>query len=90
MKISLSYARKKTKCELSEGERLRLYAVPAEYSEDGLYLAVWQRTRYEPVPACDAAQTTLLADLECGLAGADAAPVLLEHYLVKGVKYAQA
>lgn len=90
MNISLIYAKKKTECELSEGQRLRLYAVPSAYSEDGLYLAVWQRTYYEPVPACDAAQTTLLADLECGSARADTSPALLEHYLAKGVKYAQA
>lgn len=89
MKITFSYGRKKVACELAAGQRLRLYSVPADYSEDGFYAATWERERLEPVPACDATRTKLLADLECGAAGDDE-ETLHERYLAEGVRYAQA
>ena len=43
--------------------QIEVYAVPTEYSSDGYYVAVWDDTEMEPVPACAAASTTLLLHL---------------------------
>lgn len=48
-----------------------LYAVPKEYSDDGYYVAAWQDTEIEPVPACAASAARVLCRvrLESGTDG---------------------
>lgn len=85
MNITLTYEKKSLSCDLEDRERLRLYSVPTEYSDDGLYLAAWKSGELEPVPACRCTEAVLLADLECNAEG----DALIEHMLAKGVTYAQ-
>lgn len=88
MKFTITRSKKKLSYELAARERLRLYAVPEDYSPDGLLECLWSFGQLEPVPACDAARATLLADV--GVRQESAGDVLVTHYLAKGVTCAQA
>lgn len=68
---------------LSAGESLTLYAVPQDYSPDGLYLARWGARELEPVPAC--ADPKLLLSLRLEAEGEK----LVELYKAEGVSYAE-
>lgn len=48
---------------LAEDARVRVWAVPTEYREDGLFVAVVPPGQPEPVPACDPAAAQLLGEL---------------------------
>ena len=63
----------------------KLYAVPEDYSDDGLYLATWANGEIEPVPACTIGDAVLLAHLEIAQDGKSCKRI----YLAEGVKYAQ-
>lgn len=68
---------------LSAGESLTLYAVPQDYSPDGLYLARWGARELEPVPAC--ADPKLLLSLRLEAEGEK----LVELYKAEEVSYAE-
>ena len=70
---------------LAAGESLSLYAVPHDYSPDGLYLARWGSKELEPVPACASAELLLTLRLEATTEGGE---VLKEVYKTEGVSYA--
>ncbi len=48
---------------LRPGERVKVYAVPSSYSEDGFFIAHWRYGELEPAPACLGCEAALLADV---------------------------
>lgn len=70
---------------LATGESLALYAVPHDYSPDGLYLARWGAKELEPIPACASAEKLLTLRLETATEGTE---TLVELYKSEGVSYA--
>lgn len=71
---------------LALGDSLALYAVPAAYSEDGLYLAQWDAGELEPMPACSGAMPLLRLRLS---SQGNNLGTLLEVFKSEGVSYAQ-
>ena len=65
MTFTLTYAKNTAQCELFPGQKLRLWAVPTAYSDDGLVVAVWGSGELEPCPACLGTDMELLAEYEC-------------------------
>lgn len=63
MKITFTHKKKKTEMTVSGPSEVKFYAVPAAYSDDGYYLAIWSPGEYEPVPACAVDSQELLAHL---------------------------
>ena len=63
MSILISYDGKDFEAEVDNGGKLALYALPTEYSEEGLFLAVWYVGELEPCPACASADARLLLRL---------------------------
>lgn len=90
MKITFKYDDGKT-CQttLTGPALITLYAVPTSYSDDGLYLATWAGGEYEPVPACAAVETALLARLS--LERSERGEFFVrEFFCAPGVAYAEA
>ena len=85
MNLRISHQGAEIPAELECGELLALYAVSEAYSDDGLYLAVWQARGLEPVPACDDAILLLALALEQDNGGMS----VREIYREEGVEYAQ-
>lgn len=83
--MHIYYQGQQVEASLTAGESLTLYAVPQEYSQDGLFLAVWGRNELEPVPACAVPALLLRLSMSDGM-GEEAAPV--EHFKAEGVTYA--
>ena len=86
MDILISYDNQVVPVSLAEGDSVAVYAVPTDYSDDGLYLAQWGAGELEPVPACAAPALLLrlrLPALENGAGG------LVEDFKSEGVDYAQ-
>lgn len=52
------------------GDRLKVYQVPDSYSDDGIYIARWQRNAIEPYPGCLGCEAEILADLVVNETGA--------------------
>ena len=48
---------------VSNGDYVKVYEVPKDYSEDGLYIAVWLHGDREPMPACAGKDARLLASV---------------------------
>jgi len=66
---------------------LKIYKVPAAYSKDELFAALWSGGELEPLPACGHADAALLAHVSLTL-GEDGALALTEHYVAEGeVRY---
>lgn len=86
MDIRISYKKKAIPVTLAQGESLALYAVPKDYSPDGLYLALWGAKELEPVPACASAEKLLALRLEATTEGAE---TLKELCKSEGVSYAE-
>mgnify|MGYP000118591920 CR=1 FL=1 len=86
MDILISYDNQELSLSLAGGESAALYGVPAEYSEDGLYLAQWGAGELEPLPACGTWTPLLRLRLVSGEDGADS---LVEDFKSDGVSYAQ-
>ena len=82
MPILISYDSQDFETHLSNGGQLALYAVPTEYSEDGLFLAVWYAGELEPCPACASADARPLLRL------AVQDGQLREDFKAEGVSYA--
>ncbi len=83
--MRINYQGQQVETALTAGDSLTLYAVPQEYSEDGLFLAVWGRNELEPIPACAVPTLLLRLSMSDGMNG-EAAPV--EHFKAEGVTYA--
>ena len=86
MDILMSYDILTVPASLALGDSLALYAVPAAYSEDGLYLAQWDAGELEPVPACSGVVPLLRLRLSSQGNGPDS---LVEDFKSEGVSYAQ-
>lgn len=86
MDILISYDNQEISLSLAGGESAALYGVPAEYSEDGLYLAQWGAGELEPLPACETRTPLLRLRL---VRGEDGANSLVEDFKAEGVSYAQ-
>lgn len=88
MTITITHGKKQVALEMPEGGQLKLYQVPAAYSEDRYFAAAWGRTELEPLPGCAQGEATLLAHLSGGQGSME--PALQAIYLKKGVSYAEA
>ncbi len=86
MNLTISYAEKSFTASLGAGDTLALYAVPADYSEDGLYQALWAQGELEPLPACDGVGFLLKLSLESSQGGLE---TLREIHKAEGVTYAE-
>lgn len=86
MDILISYDILTVPASLALGNSLALYAVPAAYSEDGLYLAQWDAGELEPVPACSGVVPLLRLRLSSQGNGPGS---LVEDFKSEGVSYAQ-
>lgn len=86
MHILISYDNADLEADVESGGHLALYAVPADYSDDGLYLAQWSAGELEPVPACASTSAALL--LRLAVAEGDDGPVVREEFKAEGVAYA--
>ncbi len=83
--MRINYQGQQVETALAAGESLTLYAVPQDYSTDGLFLAVWGRNELEPLPACAAPALLLRLSMSDGMGG-EVEPV--EHFKAEGVTYA--
>lgn len=86
MDILISYDNQTFPVSLTEGDSVAVYAVPTEYSDDGLYLAQWGTGELEPVPACAAPALLLRLRRPVRENGAGS---LVEDFKSEGVSYAQ-
>lgn len=86
MDILISYDNQELFLSLAGGESAGLYGVPAEYSEDGPYLAQWGAGELEPLPACETRTPLLRLRF---VSGEDGANSLVEDFKAEGVSYAQ-
>lgn len=87
MFITFTHKKKKGEIPLSDPSEVKYYAVPASYSDDGYFAAVWSGQDLEPVPACAAAEAVLLAHIKAHQQE-DGSFVLQELFCAEGVKYA--
>jgi len=62
--IKFSYGGQEFTTPVPLSGHVKLYAVPENYSDDGLYLATWANGEIEPIPACAIGDTLMLAHLE--------------------------
>lgn len=83
--IKFSYDGQEFTTSVPLSGHVKLYAVPEDYSDDGLYLATWANGEIEPAPACAIDDATLLAHLGVEQDGKSCKTI----YLAEGVKYAQ-
>ncbi len=88
MNLVFTKGKKTFEIPVSGDAEVKLYTVSAAYSSDGHYLAGWGAGEVEPVPACEQADTELLAHVAACLQG-DGTYVLRELFRAKGVTYAQ-
>lgn len=86
MHILISCDKADLEAEVESGGHLALYSVPADYSDDGLYLAQWSACELEPVPACASSDAVLL--LLLAVVEADGGLVVREEFKAQGVTYA--
>ena len=63
MKITFTYNDKKYHHTL-KNKIIKIYSVPVEYSEDGLYIADYSNGMSEPIPASSFLKTKLLYHAE--------------------------
>lgn len=59
MKIVFNYNNKDF-VHIIKNDIIKIYAVPEDYDEDGIYIADYTTTAIEPVPASDSEKTVLL------------------------------
>ncbi len=86
MDILISHDNREVPASLAEGGGMALYAVPADYSPDGLYLAQWGAGELEPLPACADPALLLRLHLPARESGSGG---LVEDYKAEGVNYAE-
>jgi hypothetical protein len=87
MQITFKHQGKNLIIDAESPSEVKLYGVPVSYSTDGYFAAVWATGDLEPVPACAAAKTTLLAHVKVARqeSGPDTAQTI---YSKQGVTYA--
>ena len=61
MKVKIDDSVYSIDCEIND--RLKIYNVPEEYSEDKIYIARWRNDQVEPVPACLGTYAKLIIDV---------------------------
>lgn len=66
------------------GDHVKVYAVPANYSEDGVFVACFRHGEIEPAPACLGCDAHLVADVTAGT-DKDGLPVY-SGYMAEGVE----
>lgn len=66
------------------GRRVKIYAVPERYSEDGIFAACFGPGDMEPAPACLGSEARLLADVAVE-AAADGS-ILISGPMAEGVE----
>jgi len=88
MNIVFTKGKKTFEIPISGDAEVKLYAVSAAYSNDGHYLSGWGVGEMEPVPACEQADTELLAHVAACLQE-NGSYALREFFCAKGVTYAQ-
>lgn len=64
---------------------VKVYAVPSNYSGDGLFVSVWCNDEIEQIPACPIGSETLLAHLQIAQNNNECN----EIFIAEGVQYAQ-
>lgn len=72
MQLTFTHKKKSLSVDYEGGSgHAILYSVPTDYSDDGYYVAAWQDTEIEPVPACAAGAARVLCRvrLESGTDG---------------------
>lgn len=78
--MKIKYKTISTTVDVANGDTVTLYSVPKDYSEDGLFIAIWGQHELEPVPSCDRPVCLLHVSVtETGF---------VEHFKAKGVTYA--
>lgn len=80
--------KKKIEFNVDGGAEVKLYAVPADYSRDGVYISSWGVGELEPVPACHQNDAELLAHVSIIRQG-NGSFSTQEIFFAKGVTYAQ-
>lgn len=83
--IAFSYSGQEFTISTPLSGHVKLYAVPEDYSDDGLYLATWANGEIEPIPACAIGNAVMLAHLKIEQEGSSCKKI----YIAEGVKYAQ-
>lgn len=63
---------------------VKLYSVPKNYSDDGLFVSAWSNDEIEQIPACAIGNETLLAHLQIAQNNNDCN----EIFIAEGVQYA--
>lgn len=63
MKITFVY-NNKTYTHTLKNKIIKIYSVPVEYSEDGLYISDYSKGMSEPIPASISLKTKLLFHIE--------------------------
>lgn len=53
------------------GDHLKVYQVPSNYSDDGIFIARWQSGTIEPFPGCLGKDAQILADVIVSETGAN-------------------
>ena len=88
MVITVKYKKKTLPLEyaLQGAGNVKLYEVPAAYSDDGFCACVWGYNDMEPVPGCAVDDTVLLAHFK--IHDESAAVRVAAAFLAKGVSYA--
>jgi len=87
MKIFYTRGKKKTEIPVYGPCTLKIYQVPAAYSKDELFAALWSPSELEPVPACGHAEAVLLAHVGL-VVGESGSLALAEHHIAEGeVRY---
>ena len=87
MIITFTHKKKKGEIPVSGPSEVKYYAVPTSYSDDGYFAAVWSGQDLEPVPACPAVDTVLLAHIKVNQQE-DGSLVLQPVFCAEDVKYA--
>jgi hypothetical protein len=87
MKIFYTRGNKKAEIPVYGPCTLKIYQVPAAYSKDELFAALWSPGELEPLPACGHAEAALLAHVSLAL-GESGTLALAEHHIAEGeVRY---
>ena len=88
MRIIYTLGKKTVEVAVDGPCALKVYEVPAAYSDDKLFAAVWMPGDLEPIPACRHADAVLLAHVELVKGDGDAMK-LVQMRLARGeVRYA--
>jgi hypothetical protein len=86
MQIKFKHKGKTLSVDVESPSEVKFYAVPASYSNDGYFFAVWAPGDLEPVPACAVEKATLLAHVKTE--EQESGPATTKTIYCQGVTYA--